>query len=174
MQQEYWKPVIGYEGFYEVSSLGRVRNRKGKVLKSDLRLKTGYRYVVLCVDKKKFHANIHRLVAKAFIPNPDGLPIINHINEDRADNRVENLEWCDRSYNATVSTKFKNLYKKVVQKTLDGLFVAVYANIHDAAKAIGNIKLATHICKCIRTRAELRKGNPVYSVKGYLWDYYEE
>ena len=101
---EIWKPVKGYEGFYEVSSYGNVRSlswsrtgiAKNMYLKKHNR---GYLQVELANRDSKKMFLVHRLVAEAFIPNPNGLPLINHINEDKCDNRVENLEWCTQSIN---------------------------------------------------------------------------
>lgn len=171
MQKEVWKPVKGYEGRYEVSSIGRVRNRYGKVLSADERNGTGYMYVILRDGKKGFHANIHRLVAQAFIPNPLNLPIINHINEVRNDNRVENLEWCNQSYNTLSSTKFQKRFKKIIQKDKKGNIIAIYESIHVAARALNNNGAATAICKCARVRAGIKKGYKKITAYGYIWEY---
>jgi hypothetical protein len=108
---EVWKEIEGFEGLYEVSTEGRVRGIdryvkssngglnlwKGKELKQCLR--NGYKAVHLCKDGKHKSYYVHRLVAIAFIDNPDNLPQINHKNENRTDNRIENLEWCSAFYN---------------------------------------------------------------------------
>lgn len=100
--QEQWKDIFGYDGMYQVSDLGRVRSLKyGKVrvLRTE-KNKDGYLLVGLCKDGKIKHFYVHRLVAQAFIPNDNIFNTeINHINEDKEDNKVSNLEWCDRSYN---------------------------------------------------------------------------
>ena len=118
MQQEFWKPVIGvkdnlYDGYYEVSNLGRIkmlprllRHSKGirvskeKIVEGCNR--HGYKTVSFKKDGIKKTIDVHILVARAFIKNPnlDKFKIVNHLNSDRADNRVENLEWCDHSRNA--------------------------------------------------------------------------
>jgi hypothetical protein len=105
---EAWKPVVGYEGIYEVSSLGRVRMLRR--MRSDGRtyperiarvkpLTTGYLNMSLYKGGKEVRAFVHRLVAEAFIPNPESKPCINHKDGNRSNNAVENLEWCTQSEN---------------------------------------------------------------------------
>jgi hypothetical protein len=93
-QMETWKKIEGFES-YEVSDLGRVR-RRGKVLKGNAD-KDGYLRVGLCKDGTLKQMSIHRLVGCAFIPNPEGKPTINHIDEDKANNHLTNLEWATHS-----------------------------------------------------------------------------
>ena len=115
---EEWKNVIGYEGLYEVSNMGNVRNvRRNKLLKLT---KTYYGYIQVNLYKNGIRTGlrVHRLVAQAFLPNPDNLPEVNHLDEDKTNNRVDNLEWCDRKYNnnygdrlkKSINTKIKNGY----------------------------------------------------------------
>lgn len=102
---EEWKAIPGYEGLYEVSNKGNVRNVRRNTL---LRLpKNNNRYirVSLCKNGIKTGLTVHRLVAGAFIPNPDNLPEVNHKDEDKTNNRVENLEWCDHKYNMNYGTR---------------------------------------------------------------------
>ena len=109
--KEVWRPVVGYEGLYEVSSFGRIRSlerrartangyRKvpGKIM-SPRPHHAGYVCMQFCVGHKRSYKTYHRVVAEAFIPNPEGLPEINHKNGDKKDNRPENLEWCTRRQN---------------------------------------------------------------------------
>jgi hypothetical protein len=108
---EIWKPIKGYEGFYEVSNLGRVKSLdrigiypdrkielKGKVLSKRI-INHGYIGVKLYKDNKSKSISVHRLVAMAFIDNPHNYNEVNHINFIKDDNKVENLEWCNRSQN---------------------------------------------------------------------------
>ena len=110
---EEWRPVVGYEGLYEVSNTGRVRSvdryvktcygsyrlHKGKVLSPGIRPDG---YLVVSLQYRMFR--VHRIVAEAFLPNPDNLPQVNHKDEDKSNNRVDNLEWCDSKYNNNYGT----------------------------------------------------------------------
>jgi len=106
-----WKPVIGYEGSYEISNTGQVRgidrvifkrgfpyNIKGKLLKQTLN-KKGYPRVKFTINNNQLERNPHRLVAEAFITNPNNFPQVNHINGIKTDNNIENLEWVNNSMN---------------------------------------------------------------------------
>ena len=98
---EIWKEVNSYEGLYWVSDQGHVKNRHGKILIPEIR--TGYYSVDLCKDGKRKKCRIHRLVAEAFIPNPDNFPMINHKDENKLNNEADNLEWCTAEYNTHYS-----------------------------------------------------------------------
>ena len=126
---EEWRDIAGYEGYYMVSNLGRVKSlsrikwsglnggcyvsTKDRILQGCVNDK-GYKIVRLC-GKQKY---IHRLVAIAFIPNPYGLPMINHKNEDKTDNKVENLEWCDAKYNINYGTAIARRKEKMTGRKL--------------------------------------------------------
>lgn len=123
-----WIKVKGYEN-YSVSPEGQVRNDKtGRILRPR-RQSQGYIQLHLCRNGKAVQHLVHRLVAEAFIPNPEQYPYVNHINEDKSDNRVENLEWCTKQYN--------NNYKSRDRRTPVELDGEKYPSITDAAKHIG-------------------------------------
>lgn len=105
--KEVWKSVQGYEGYYEISNLGRVRSTsyKGVRILKPAKMKNGYLNVILCVNQHKVHKNIHRLVAEAFIPNPNNYIAVNHKDENKENNEVSNLEWCSEEYNNRYSNK---------------------------------------------------------------------
>lgn len=128
------KPVVGYEGYYEVDQFGRVfsvdrvisvddNGRKydkplsGKQMKQSMHDK-GYKIVSLTRDGKTKMRFVHRLVAEAFIPNPDNLPMVNHKDEDKTNNFLENLEWCTNEYNLTYGTARQRQARKVKGKPL--------------------------------------------------------
>ena len=95
---EIWKPIKGYEGFYEVSNMGRVKGKKDLLLKPTINY--GYQIVTLIDENGKYHAcRIHQLVAKHFIPNPDNKPYVDHINTNKIDNRHFNLRWVTQKEN---------------------------------------------------------------------------
>ena len=121
-QNEIWKDIEGYEGLYQISNLGRVKScsklhsvKKGGTYMSKERIlvpgkdKEGYLHVRLSKNWKVKLCKIHRLVALAFIPNPENYPIINHIDEIKTNNCVNNLEWCSFKYNINYSRNRKKL-----------------------------------------------------------------
>ena len=115
---EQWKDVVGYEGLYEVSNLGRIRNKNSNKMLTPMTNKKGYLRCELWKDGKRHKFGVHRIVALAWIPNTDeNKDQINHINERKKDNRVENLEWCTSKYNnnyghRTYNIKFTTMYRQ--------------------------------------------------------------
>ena len=131
MKTEIWKKIEGYEN-YEVSSEGRVRSlgndktRKTKILRL-LMSSNGYLQVGLSKEGKKKFFSVHRLVAVTFVPNMFNLNEVNHINEDKTDNRAENLMWCSRKENCNFGTRTQrmseNRSKSVLQFSKSGEFI---------------------------------------------------
>ena len=119
--EEEWRDIDGYEGYYQVSNLGRVRgvdrvtdnNRpiKSRLLKP-FKNNSGHLRIILIKKSIKKHLLVHRLVAKAFIPNPNNYPIINHKDENPSNNNVENLEWCTVLYNNNYGNYKQNMSDK--------------------------------------------------------------
>lgn len=117
--EEIWKDVVGYEGLYKVSNLGRVKSLKrinsygrtvpGKILKPHPNIKSGYLCVNLYKNDKPTMIPIHRLVAIAFIPNPQNLPQVGHKDETRTNNNVDNLEWVTNKENANTPKRKERL-----------------------------------------------------------------
>ena len=119
MKKEIWKDIAGYEGLYQVSSFGKIKAlpkytnsngylelRKEKLLKPALTGKfRNYPTVTFVKDGKRKSYKVHRLVAEAFIPNPDKYPMINHRDENTLNNMADNLEWCTNRYNVKYSAK---------------------------------------------------------------------
>lgn len=141
--KETWKPVVGYEGLYEVSSEGRVRNVKtGKILKPKNN-RRGYLFVGLHKNGAVKNRYIHRLVAQAFIPNNDQCKtLINHKDENPRNNSVANLEWCTYKYNANYGTRnervAKSKSKPILQLDLKtGLIIATYPSLTEASLSTG-------------------------------------
>ena len=162
--KEDWKDVKGYEGLYQVSSLGRVRSISrykvaGKIKKPTLNSKTLYLTVSLFDKDRHDLCYVHRLVAEAFIPNESKMPEVNHINEVRYDNRVENLEWCDSKYNNEYSHG-----KPINQFDLNGTFIRRWESAQQIKRVLGFD--SSTICKACH-----RKIRKAY---GYKWKYVEQ
>lgn len=120
--KEEWKDIEGFEGYYQVSNMGRIKSVDRDVLYSNGRIhhynekirvlckdKDGYQITTLNKDGKSYSRRVHQLVACAFLPNPDNLPSINHIDEDKTNNRVDNLEWCSVYYNNHYNDRYKRV-----------------------------------------------------------------
>lgn len=170
---EVFLSVPGYEGLYEVSNLGNIKSlRSGKLLKQSSD-KVGYKLVSLTKDGKSRSFSVHRLVAMAFLPNPENLPEVNHKDETHDNNCVENLEWCSKKYNRNYGT-----YKERMSKTQKALgtrnnksisayskttnkFVKSYDSIQDAEK---ELKLSKGtISKALTGKTK--------TSAGYIWKY---
>lgn len=148
--KEQWKPIEGYEELYEVSNMGNVRSLdrtiiysngkkyfyKGQMLKPQIT--RGYLRVGL---KNKKYFFIHRLVAEAFLPNPSNYKEINHKDENPKNNCVDNLEWCDRTYNINYGSRTEKAtsskQKPILQFDLNGEFIKKWDSIIDVERELG-------------------------------------
>ena len=142
---EEWRDVKGYENLYQVSRKGKVRSsHKGywEVLTSVVN-RHGYNQYLFHKDGKRKNMRGNRLVAEAYIPNPDNLPFLNHKDENPANDCVDNLEWCTCEYNNNYGTlperrsKFNPKNRPVCMFDVDGTFIREFYNVNDAAKYIG-------------------------------------
>ena len=174
MKNEEWRDVVGYEGLYQVSNQGRVkslerkdclgRTVKGRILKPGM-VGSGYLMISLCTGGKQKMFSVHRLVCQAFHENPDNKSDVNHINEDKTDNRACNLEWSTRKENLNHGSRneraAKARSKPVGQYTRYGDLVKVWPSTQEAERQAGfnhgNI-------------SEVANGNRK-TAHGFIWKY---
>ena len=173
MITEIWKPAVGFEGRYEITNNGRCRSllRRKKELKP-LEDRNGYLHYILTDSENKRHlCFVHRLVALNFIPNPDNLPEINHKDENKKNNNIDNLEWCDRKYNVNYGTCIERVAKantngkkskKVLQLSLTGELIREWPSMMEAHR---NGFTFSAISRCCRGKKK--------SYKGFQWKYKE-
>ena len=155
---------------YAVSNLGNVKNTKTGKLKSYGDNGKGYLHVSLWSNNKDTYRYIHRLVALAFIPNPENKPCVNHINGDRKDNRVENLEWCTYKENNNHASKYGKLVygtraKKVRQLSLSGEVLNEYKSVMQASRDTGVCR--SSISECVNPF----RPNQGHTAGGFKWEY---
>lgn len=155
MDGEIWKDIKGWENLYQVSNIGRIKSLRDTVYshrtKSTVRVdrekilkpytdSKGYLLVDLRKNGKRYTRKVHRIVADVFIPNPENLPQVNHKDENKKNNSVNNLEWCNNKYNATYGTAKKRMAekrnKKVVQISLKGEVINKWNSVSEAANAL--------------------------------------
>ena len=167
MNEEIWKDIVGYEKFYQVSNLGRVRSfpRNGTI-KEERVLKPnkvgGYLQVTLQKHKNRKYKKVHRLVAETFIPNLENKREVNHIDGNKTNNCVENLEWVTTSENQLHSNYvLKHNLKPILQYDLNGTFIKEWEAIMIASKEL-NI-FGSNITECCRGRRK--------TAGRYIWRY---
>lgn len=132
---EIWKDIKGYEGKYQCSSLGNIKSlvyKKPKILKPRLD-KDGYLKVILYKDGPK-EFRVHRLIADAFIPHPNDLYIVNHKDEDKSNNCVDNLEWCNADYNNNYGMRNSKIREKNINHESKSIKVEQYSKEGDLIK----------------------------------------
>ena len=182
---EVWKDIKGFEGQYQISNYGRVKSLQRKDGRNHtwperiLRFTVGtngYCGVRLSKNGKVFPKEIHRMVAEHFIENPNNYPCVNHIDENKSNNNVSNLEWCTYQYNNSYGTKGQRLSesnlktldtnkrcRKVVQMDMDGNEIARYRSVREAERKVGVAH--SYLSACMLGKFE--------SAKGYRWKYAE-
>lgn len=182
---EEWRDIDGFNGMYQVSSLGRVKSfkghgsqkryEKGRIL-AQCDNGHGYLSVILCINKKQVRRYVHRLVAQAFIPNTKNKSEVNHINEfEKWNNTVENLEWIDHISNVNYGTHNRriansnsgranpNCCKPVIKLSINGDYIERYESSAAADRANGLPVGCISRCCCAK--------NHCYSSGGFLWCY---
>lgn len=186
--KEVWKDIKDYEGLYQVSNLGRVKSlprkrvtpTKGtyysveKILKPGI-TDRGYQQVALCKDSKLKRCLIHRLVAQTFIPNSNNYPEVNHKDENKVNNVVENLEWCTSKYNANYGTRKERLKEKSINKPGKRVICIttgeVFETLSKASKATKTD--ASDIGRCCKGKRKSAGKHPVTGEK-LIWKFLEE
>ena len=168
---EYWRDIEGYEGLYQVSNLGRVKSLKDcygkdreKILKPR-KDKYGYLTLSLCKNGVKKSFTVHRLVAQAFIhnPNPNHYTQVNHLDENRTNNKLSNLQWCTCQENLNYGNRVKNYIKTRGHKVRCIETGKVYNSLREAERDTGCAH--THISECVRGIAK--------QCNGLHWEYVE-
>lgn len=166
MSNEIWKTIVGYEGYYEVSNYGRIkrlptviryrdnrmRNYPGKIMKQENTIE-GYLRIVLCKDNKKTRYMVHRIVANTFIPNPYNKAFVNHINGNKNDNSVENLEWCTQEENErhAVAKLGKTMVGKTYPKPVYCIETKMYyKSMNECVRHLGNRACIEGLNKAIK------------------------
>ena len=171
---EVWKDIAGFEGLYQVSSLGRIKSFRRSTkfhgqsehFLSPTITPNGYETVTLYTGPRGRHKFlVHRLVAQAFIPNPNHFEAVNHKDENKRNNCVDNLEWCTLAYNNSYGTaRIRETLTKgtpIQQLTLEGYPLAIYNSVSIAAQLLGLPKQG--IKDCLSGKCQ--------SSSGYIWKY---
>lgn len=170
MEQEIFRQVSGYEGLYSVSNKGRVLGEKRNRILKPAKNQCGYRFVVLFKDNAAKNHLVHRLVAEAFIDNPDNLPQINHKDENKDNNCVDNLKWCTAKYNCNYGSRNEKtgnnrrngkLAKPVRQYSLDGEFIKDWPSAIEVTRQLGFNQGGISRC-CL---------GQIVQAYGYKWEY---
>lgn len=189
--EELWKPIKGFEGLYEVSSLGRVRSldryiksitsrngvqfKKGIVLKQQHNRVTGYYTVTLWCNNEQRGFNVHRLVAEHFLPNDNGHDTVKHIDGDRLNNRADNLEWV--SYSENLSHSYSQLHRKVNKRSVYKQKV-YYIDKDDNVRCVESVEEAsrqtcvspTQIRRLLSSGKPSRSGYSFFNIKPSVED----
>lgn len=175
--KEVWKDIEGYEGIYQISNLGRVKSlskvRKSgasksyctkEIIKKPYDNGNGYKYISLHKNKIRESFKIHRLVATHFISNPNNYPVVNHKDEDRSNNVINNLEWCTQKYNVNYGNGLEKMSSKrrrvVCQYTKDNILVKEWECAFRCSEFGYNPSNILLCCKGIRN-----------THKGFKWSY---
>ena len=179
--KEEWREIKGFEGYYEVSNIGRVRSLTNisehgykKVIRPSMnRKENGYKIIHLSKQNKKYTRYVHRVVAEAFVPNPNNYPCVNHKDEVRTNNCFNNLEWCTHKYNNNYGHAIKKRKEKIdytfkrkgVKQLKNGKVINIFPSIAAAYKYL-NKKSGGGISSCCNNKTPF--------VYGYKWEYVDK
>ena len=156
---ELWKDITNYEEYYQISNLGRIKNKKqNRILKPSK--SGGYYHISLRYGQRK-ECLIHRLVAEAFIPNPHNLNYVNHKDENKLNNSVNNLEWCTAKYNVAYGKGALARNQRIIQYDLQGNALKIWESMKDASDSTGILYQC--ISACCRDKKK--------TAGGYAWTY---
>jgi len=171
--EEIWEDIEGFEGLYRISNLGRVYSLTKDVVMKGKHNNRKYVQITLTKNGKQHYFLLHRLVASHFIDNPEGLPQVNHKDENKENNAANNLEWCTNKYNAHYGTRIERttnnekyrksreeMKRKVIAVSTDGE-VEIKLNSIKSAKMLGFS--TSKITDCCRGKCEI--------YKGFKWEY---
>lgn len=166
--KEVWKDIEDYEGLYQVSNLGRVKRVTTNSILKPLKHQQGYLRVRLSKNNIAFTKTIHRLVAQAFIPNPDNKPEVNHIDEDKTNNNINNLEWSTRKDNLNYGTRNKRMSKTksipIIATNINTGEVTEFYGVRECARQLG--LHSSNIANTLKNRSK--------QTGGYTFKYKEE
>lgn len=180
--EEIWKDIPNFENLYQISNYGRLKsfrkNKNGRILKNTNK-KGGYFSIILYNKNCNLHTRIHRLVAQAFVPNPNNLPQVNHIDGNKQNNYYKNLEWCTSKQNFEHSKKtglwkYNHPYKckKICQYDLQGNFICEYENAKDAHRKTG--VCSRNILRVANKEPFNNKGSVRKQAGGYIWRFKDD
>ena len=167
---EEWRDIKGYEGLYQVSNLGRVRSLNCRGHKGCIGILTprldgkGYEMVALYKEGKARNTKVHRLVAQAFIPNPNNYPQVNHKDENKTNNDVKNLEWCTNEYNHNYGTRNERVAKSLSKKVICITTGEIFNSMREACR-----KYKIHTGSMTEKKKKKKK-----TAGGYKWEYFKE
>lgn len=160
-----WKDIKGFEGLYKIDRCGNVLNVKKNVLLKPFNNGNGYLKVHLYKERKDNKKYVHRLVAETYIPNPDELKEVNHKDENKANNNVENLEWCSHTYNMNYGTHNQRMSlsksKAVLQLDINLNVINEFVSSREADRILGINN--SNIIQCCKGKRK--------TAGGYYWKY---
>ena len=183
MEEEIWKDIIiekngivyDYSGLYQISNFGRIKNLnyagtdKPRLFKPSKKDKDSYIIVTLTKNKEKQGFSVHRLVATAFVPNPDNLPIVNHKDENKQNNHADNLEWCTVQYNNTYGTRKERQALKISVRVICLETKQIFDSIKEAQEWLGKGGIRQHL----RGNSKSAGKHPITG-EPLHWMYYDE